>query len=100
MAKTRFGRGNDTIIRDLGDGKKLSITKTPAGTRVNLHEGGTTHSVDPAAFAVSGISQSLVGGGHQRITVTTPDDQAVDYTRRGDGSLDVQVHTGGTSRKK
>lgn len=100
MSKTRLGRGGDTVIRDLGDGKQVSFTRTSAGTRANLHEGDRTRLVDPAAYGVRDVDPSLVGGNHRRVTLTMTDNQAIDITQRGDGTLDEQIHTGGSSRKK
>lgn len=96
----KIGRGGDTIVEDLGDGRKISITQTPIGPRAHMHEGGTTRSIDPESIGVSKIVGSQVGGGQTRITLTKPDGEATDYTRRGDGSLDEQTHNGGTTRKR
>lgn len=99
MAK-KIGRDGTTIIEDLGDGTKISISQTSAGVRAHRHDGSTTTSIDPASIDVSKVVRSQVGGGQARITVTKPNGEATDITRRGDGSLDEQTHDGGTTRKK
>jgi len=100
MGKTEIGKAGDTLIEDLGAGRKLSIINTPAGLRVNLHEGGVTRPVDPAAYGAKALSGSAVGGGNSHLTLTTADDKAVDFTQRQDGTLDERIHEGGTSHKK
>lgn len=99
MSKSKIGRNGETLVQDLGDGRKVSFTQASDGPRANLHEGGITRSVDPADFAVRAVEPSEVGGGHRRITLTTTDGQAVDHTQRRDGTLDEQTHKGGTTRK-
>ena len=99
MSKRKIGRDGNTIVRDMGDGTKISFTQTPAGIRANLHNGGDTQPVDPAAFGVSGIHGSTVGGDRPRVTLATTDGQAIDVTIRGDGSIDERIHTDGSTRK-
>lgn len=96
----KIGRAGNTVVEDLGDGTKMSITQTPAGPRVNIHEGGTTRSIDPDSVKISKVTRSQVGGGQARITVTKTNGEATDITRRGDGSLDEQTHNGPATRKK
>ena len=99
MSKRRIGRKGDTVILDLPDGAKLSVTQTLAGPRANLHQGGITTSVDPADYGIAGVKGSTVGGANPRVTLVATDGTAIDVTRHHDGSIDECTHDGGQSRK-
>lgn len=100
MGKQKLGRDGSTVVRELDDGTKVSFTRTPDGLRANLHDGGVTRPVDPRAYGVDSMGTSRVGPGHARATLGTTNGESVDVTRRGDGSIDEQIHDGGSSRKK
>lgn len=99
MSTTRIGRNGDTVIFDLADGAKLSITQTPAGPRANLHQGGNTTPADPADYGIAGVKVSTVGGANRRVTIVKTDGTATDITRHQDGATDECTHDGGQSRK-
>ena len=99
MNERKLGRNGDTVIRNLPDGAKLSITQTPAGLRAHLHQGDITTSVDPAGFGIAGVKSSTVGGDNSRVTIVKTDGTAIDVTRHHDGSTDECIHDGGQSRK-
>lgn len=91
----KLGRGGQAVVRELPDGRKLSIQHTPSGPRGHVHEGGNTTSVDPAAYGVAEVRASEAAGGRPRLTVRTPDGAAIDYTARsGDGTSTVVHHAG------
>jgi hypothetical protein len=99
MSKRKIGRNGDTVILDLPDDAKLSLTQTPVGPRANLHQGGITKSVDPADYGIAGVKVSTVGGANPRVTLVKTDRTATDITRHHDGSADECIHDGGQSRK-
>lgn len=96
----KLGKNADTVVRDLGDGVKLRITDTPAGTRAAIQRGGVTQEVDPRAFGVQSTGRSEAGGGAPRMTIQAPDGVATDYTRRGDGDVSIVQHHGGAAKPK
>jgi hypothetical protein len=100
MSKKKIGRGGNAVVEALGDGTKRSITQTPDGPRVTRHQGGVSFPEDPAALGIKAVRRSVVGGGNDRITVEMSDGQAVDLTRRGDGSTDERIHLGGATYKR
>jgi len=96
----KAGRGGQAVVKTLSDGRQISIQDTPAGPRAHLHDRGVTVAVDPAAYGVAGTGRSTVGGGHARITTTTPEGAAIDYTRREDSSTSTVIHHDGDSKTR
>lgn len=96
----KLGKGAATLVKDLGDGKKVSITQTAAGARANMHIGGLTIPVDPADYGVSSLGSSEPGGGARRVTTHNTDGTSTDYTRQADGTLGTVVHDGPASHPK
>jgi hypothetical protein len=96
----KISKVGNTLHRDLGGGRILSVTETPAGTRAAIHQGGTTTAVAPGDYGVAGVKTSSVGGGAPRVTVKGSDGIATDYTQTSKGSVDVRQHHDGTSKPK
>ena len=97
---SKLGRCGDTVVTSLSDGRKQSITSTPAGPRVAIHDGGITRPVDPAEVGVGKVVRSDVGGGQSRVTVVARDGAAVDYTGRVGGPAGEVVHRGPESKPR
>src|SRR5262245_50442482 len=100
MGKREPSRDGRAVVEDLGGGRTLCVTMTPAGLRANLSEAGSTRPVDPRDYGISGLKTSAPGGGARRVTILTTSDQAIDVTRSADGNVDEVVHDGSSSRKR
>ncbi len=97
----KVGKGGNAVVQDLGAGRKLSVTATPAGPRAAVHEGGVTRAVDPRAYGVEKVSGSAVGGGNTRVTLKATDGTATDFTTtKGGRQADEVVHNGPNSKPK
>ncbi len=96
----KIGKGGNTLHRDLGRGRILSVTETPAGTRAVIHPGSTTTAVAPGDYGVAGVKTSSVGGRTPRVTVKGSSGVATDHTHPSKGSVDVRQHHGGTGKPR
>lgn len=99
MGKRTLSRDNRTVVEALDDGRKLSVSDTAAGPRINLHDGPITRPVSPEEANIARVHASTVGGGGHRVTIVHRSGEATDITQGGYGGIDEQIHNGGTTRK-